>query len=273
MTTRRKSSLANRRQQLALQKTEIQALLMKGMRDLTPLLGVEKFNRDAFVNGMTSVGTDLLVLAHLTGQKRSLIQAKKASGLKLSALADALDVMSKRAGAKLGVLRAQYRLPALRMANDISVGVQRKLLVAQTKAIGLSVEEGSRVIQEAYDASGVTIRNSYMAENTFRTQTSIAYHAGKWQTEQEPVIQEALWGYTYFTVGDDRVREEHESLDGTSLPKEDTFWKRYYPPNGWSCRCTVVAEYSEASVKEAPEELPDDSPDFQINFGEVLKFI
>jgi len=44
----------------------------------------------------------------------------------------------------------------------------------------------------------------------------------------------------YRTAGDDRVRAEHQALDGTTLPVEDAFWKDYLPPLGWNCRCTVV---------------------------------
>ncbi len=44
----------------------------------------------------------------------------------------------------------------------------------------------------------------------------------------------------YRTAQDDRVREDHRLLDGTTLPPSDPFWSKYYPPNGWGCRCTAV---------------------------------
>lgn len=44
----------------------------------------------------------------------------------------------------------------------------------------------------------------------------------------------------YRTAGDEKVREEHQALDGTTLPPSDKFWNEYYPPNGWNCRCTAV---------------------------------
>ena len=44
----------------------------------------------------------------------------------------------------------------------------------------------------------------------------------------------------YRTAGDERVRDEHAILDGTTLPPSDPFWSRYLPPNGWGCRCTAV---------------------------------
>ncbi len=44
----------------------------------------------------------------------------------------------------------------------------------------------------------------------------------------------------YRTAGDDRVREDHAILHGTTLPPSDPFWSLYLPPNGWNCRCTAV---------------------------------
>lgn len=44
----------------------------------------------------------------------------------------------------------------------------------------------------------------------------------------------------YRTAKDDRVREEHAVLHGTTLPPSDPFWSLYLPPNGWGCRCTAV---------------------------------
>lgn len=44
----------------------------------------------------------------------------------------------------------------------------------------------------------------------------------------------------YRTAQDERVRESHQMLNGITLPKNDPFWDKYYPPNGWRCRCVAV---------------------------------
>lgn len=44
----------------------------------------------------------------------------------------------------------------------------------------------------------------------------------------------------YRTAMDGLVREEHAALEGITLPPSDKFWNKYYPPNGWNCRCTAV---------------------------------
>lgn len=58
----------------------------------------------------------------------------------------------------------------------------------------------------------------------------------------------------YRTAKDDKVRASHQLLDETTLPKEDPFWDKYFPPNGWRCRCTtveVLARKYEQSDSEA----------------------
>ncbi|WP_443146941.1 phage portal protein family protein [Parabacteroides caeci] len=58
---------------------------------------------------------------------------------------------------------------------------------------------------------------------------------------QRLVGQTKLFPYwEYKTVGDDKVRDEHQELDGLVLPANDPRWDKIFPPNGWKCRCFVV---------------------------------
>lgn len=57
----------------------------------------------------------------------------------------------------------------------------------------------------------------------------------------------------YDTVGDSRVRPEHQRLNGLILPVDHPFWRLGYPPNGFNCRCFVTqlreAELSSDDLK------------------------
>ena len=44
----------------------------------------------------------------------------------------------------------------------------------------------------------------------------------------------------YRTANDEKVRDQHRILNRTTLPANDDFWRSYYPPNDWNCRCNVV---------------------------------
>lgn len=63
-------------------------------------------------------------------------------------------------------------------------------------------------------------------------QMAVKWH--KWEQDGD------RYDLQYRTAGDERVREAHQLLDGTTLPPSDKFWERYLPPNGWNCRCNVV---------------------------------
>jgi SPP1 gp7 family putative phage head morphogenesis protein len=53
----------------------------------------------------------------------------------------------------------------------------------------------------------------------------------------------------YRTAKDSRVRKTHKELHDITLPKTDSFWDKYFPPNGWRCRCTVAQVLARLSKK------------------------
>lgn len=65
----------------------------------------------------------------------------------------------------------------------------------------------------------------------------------------------------YQAVGDGRVRDSHQALDGLVLPADDEFWKTHYPPWEFGCRCQViplqeedVADIRAEDAEKPPEE-------------------
>jgi hypothetical protein len=72
----------------------------------------------------------------------------------------------------------------------------------------------------------------------------------------------------YQTIGDGRVRPTHQALDNIIRPISDPFWKQYYPPNGWRCRCTVIqlseGQETDLSGFNPPDDVP---PLFRMNAG------
>lgn len=90
--------------------------------------------------------------------------------------------------------------------------------------------------------------------------------AANWQGYMENIAV-APW-LKYQTAGDERVREEHRGLDGTVKRKDDPFWKTWYPPNGWNCRCDVVELVDAPEGDVDPEFLPENQPTmFKNNVG------
>lgn len=74
----------------------------------------------------------------------------------------------------------------------------------------------------------------------------------------------------YITAGDSRVRPEHRVLDGIIRSVDDKFWKVFFPPNGWNCRCHVQQVMDEAitDLRLKPRPSKEDVPEaFRFNAG------
>lgn len=87
--------------------------------------------------------------------------------------------------------------------------------------------------------------NQRYLETEYHQTIANAQAAAKWQDFQE--TKDLYPNLMFITVGDDRVRPEHEVLNGIIMPIDDPFWNSYYPPLDWGCRCSV--EPSDAEPK------------------------
>jgi hypothetical protein len=99
-------------------------------------------------------------------------------------------------------------------------------------------------------ADGVAWRTKVI----YQTNLSTSYAAGRWKQLNDPDLLKVrpYWKY----VHNDTVahpRELHQSWNGVVLPHDDPWWQTHFCPNGWGCRCRIVAVGSkEYSGKPAP---------------------
>jgi SPP1 gp7 family putative phage head morphogenesis protein len=99
-------------------------------------------------------------------------------------------------------------------------------------------------------------------QTEFNTANRSGAMAAKWDKIQS---QKHLYpNLTYKTVKDNRVREEHRNLDEITKPVDDAFWDKWYPPNGWHCRCYVTQTDGEVTPG-TPKGNP--TPGFHGNVG------
>lgn len=82
-----------------------------------------------------------------------------------------------------------------------------------------------------------------------------AQMADRWQDIQQD--KDIFPFLRYSTAGDDRVRPDHDALDGVVKPVDDPFWDTNYPPNGWGCRCDVEQVASDERAKPLPANYSD----------------
>lgn len=82
-------------------------------------------------------------------------------------------------------------------------------------------------------------------ETVYRNAAQTAYMAGHWRRFDE--VKDALPYLMYDAINDSRVRPSHLAMDGVIRPVDDPIWKRWTPPCGHRCRCTL----RQVSAREA----------------------
>lgn len=195
----------------------------------------------------------------------SVINARRnidESGLRLSSFVVTPDMLSKLEDKDLVDIRAKFGEETekifARMTTELNRGVR--------DAVKDAVESGlppRSAVAHFFTSSGLSAGNPHRLKSIVRTQMQLVFNgAAKAEYEAEG-IRDILWGYEYITVGDERVREEHAVLDGVKLPKDDPFWNRFWPPNGWNCRCQAVPIFAEEEAVSPP---PDAEPDQGFGF-------
>ena len=91
--------------------------------------------------------------------------------------------------------------------------------------------------------------------------------AARW-TEQVSRSQSMPY-LQYQAVMDNNTRPEHAALNGVIKRIDSDFWDKYYPPNGWGCRCEVI-QLPGKNHKETPDmdlKHCKVAPMFQVNVG------
>nr|DAS44171.1 MAG TPA: minor capsid component [Caudoviricetes sp.] len=96
---------------------------------------------------------------------------------------------------------------------------------------------------------------------TYRVNMQTAYSAARYQRMRDNVDNRPYWQYS--AVGDERTRPAHLALNGKIYRYDDPFWVTFYPPNGFNCRCSVIA-LGERDLQRRGMDKPDDSSEFLV---------
>lgn len=102
---------------------------------------------------------------------------------------------------------------------------------------GLPLAAFKKQIAPLLEQKGWTGQKAWRVENIYRTNMQTAYQAGRYAQLQATVRSRPFWRYV--AVKDSRTRPAHLALHGKVFPHDHEFWRTWYPPNGFMCRCTV----------------------------------
>lgn len=217
---------------------------------------------DRHTSPLVETLTQGMIAGHLTARMRLINMAKAHEPVTLATVYDkAVAFLQARmllTDDQVNILSAAYGAHAARVTNEALEPVRRAVerAVLEVTRSGLHAEAGMAVIREAYKSESFDA-SPFRLETLYRTQTQLAYAAGRDNAMADDAIDEILWGYEYVTVGDDRVRLTHVPLDGMRAPKDDPIWATHRPPLGWNCRCQLRPIFigdPDATTERAPGE-------------------
>ena len=91
----------------------------------------------------------------------------------------------------------------------------------------------------------------------YRVNMQSTYSAARYQRLRDNVDNRPYWQYS--AIGDARTRPAHLALSGKIYRYDDPFWTTFYPPNGFNCRCTVIALSDRDLARRGIDEVGDSS--------------
>jgi len=144
--------------------------------------------------------------------------------------------------------------------------------IDQALTEGLTLGEFQSNAARLLDAAGITARAPHYWETVYRTNLATSYQVGRWRQMNDPAVRAARPYLRYVSARLPTSRPSHVEKHGLVYPTDHAFWTRWYPPNGFNCKCTVMSvseslldrrgwEVSSADVKDAPDK------GFEVNAG------
>lgn len=100
-----------------------------------------------------------------------------------------------------------------------------------------------------------------------------SYAKRRFQELEDAALNSNFKYWRYNSFQDERVRPEHLALNNVVKPFDDPFWKTYFPPNGYNCRCFVTTDFeieedaldlTEEKLEQAQKATPKE---FKTNLG------
>jgi SPP1 gp7 family putative phage head morphogenesis protein len=139
-------------------------------------------------------------------------------------------------------LSRQYQVDAITITGVTDLRLIDKIRdeLADVVMSGATKDAFRSAVDDLTDAAGVARLTSPTIDTVFSANAQKAYSTGRYEQMTEQAVLDVLPFWQYWSVGDDRVRPEHEALDGFVARALDRVWMKIYPPSGFGCRCSVT---------------------------------
>ncbi|OOH92194.1 phage head morphogenesis protein [Pasteurellaceae bacterium 15-036681] len=171
-------------------------------------------------------------------QKGALVDKVDKKGLYDSALARATAIANM---SSLEMTKDIYHSLEKAQKDGIAFEQWRKDLMSEFKRKGwiAGINEKTQQPIIADPKTGEIFGSPRRLETIYRTNMQAAYSAQRYQQMMDNVDNRPYWQYS--AVNDSRTRPAHSAMNGLVYRYDDPFWATFYPPNGFNCRCSVIA--------------------------------
>lgn len=99
-------------------------------------------------------------------------------------------------------------------------------------------ETGEITPKSAADSAAAQYGSTRRLWTIYQTNLQSAFMAGRYKAMMAATDTHPYW--MYVAVRDSRTRKDHAALSGRVYRFDDAFWRYFYPPNGYNCRCRVM---------------------------------
>lgn len=145
---------------------------------------------------------------------------------------------------ELDVLVTLHQAVRYALERGIPYAQWRRDLEPQLRALGWWGRQ-ERTDPLTGDPAEVQLGSPARLRTIYQANLRQARAAGQWHRIERTA---AALPYLLYGLGPSAVhREQHVTLAGLCLPVSHPFWRVYFPPNGWGCKCWVrqisAAEY------------------------------
>ena len=131
----------------------------------------------------------------------------------------------------------------------VAGATKAELLTDFQTAIDAAISEGTTLetFRKEFDKIVAKHGWSYKGSRGWRTEviysTNVrtAYQAGRYQQMTDPDVLAYRPNWLYQHGDSIRPRLPHLAWSGTVLPASDPWWLTHFTPNGWGCKCRIVA--------------------------------